>query len=172
LHFIRAAVSLVNGGYVVEPTILKKQQDPEQQYLRVISEETSKLMRKLMRLTVLYGSGKKADANGYLVGGKTGSAEKSQKGGYSKTAKYSSFFAAFPVNNPRYVTLMILDDPRPNAANPYTGGGWTSAPLTSNIITRIAPILNVKPVDHDDPEIQEELYLEYDPEAEIDEELF
>lgn len=172
LHFIRAAVSLVNGGYVVEPTLLKKDPNDETPLVRVISEETSNVMKKLMRLTVEHGSGKKANTEGYLVGGKTGSAEKSQKGGYSKTAKYSCFLAAFPINKPRYVVLMILDDPRPNATTPFSGGGWTAAPLSGNIISRIAPILNVKPVDHNDPEIQQELYLEFDPEAEESEGLF
>ena len=172
LHFIRAAVSLVNGGYVYEPTLFKKDPKDETPITRVLSQETSETMRKLMRLTVEHGSGKKANAAGYLVGGKTGSAEKAVRGGYSKTAKYSAFFAAFPINNPRYVTLMILDDPRPNATTPFTGGGWTAAPLSGNVISRIAPLLNVEPIDHEDPEIQKQLYLEHDPDAEMEEESF
>lgn len=171
LHFIRAAVSLVNGGYVLEPSLFKKNSQDETPITRIISEETSNTMRKLMRLTVEHGSGKKAHAQGYLVGGKTGSAEKSVRGGYSKTAKYSCFFAGFPINKPRYVTLMILDDPRPNAEAPYTGGGWTAAPLTGEIISRIAPLLNVEPVDENSPEIKEELYLEYDPSAELEDDF-
>lgn len=167
LHFMRAAVALANGGYTCEPTLLKANDKEPKMLNRVLSEETSKIMRKLMRLTVEHGSGKKSDAEGYLPGGKTGSAEKSTKGGYSKTAKYSSFFAAFPINNPRYVTLMILDDPIPNANTPFTGGAWTSAPLTGRIIKRIAPILNVKPIDHNDPKIKEELWLDFKPETEI-----
>lgn len=172
LHFIRAAVSLVNGGYVLEPTLFKKNSKDETPIVRVISQGTSEIMRKLMRLTVTDGSGKKANSKGYLVGGKTGSAEKSIRGGYSKTAKYSCFFAGFPINNPRYVTLMILDDPRPNAKTPFTGGGWTAAPLTGSVISRIAPLLNVKPLDENDPKIVEELYLEFDPDAEIESENF
>ena len=170
LHFMRAAVSLVNGGYILEPSLLKKENQEDIMVTRVISEETSETMRKLMRLTVEHGSGKKADAQGYFVGGKTGSAEKAIRGGYSKTAKYSVFFGTFPTNNPRYVTLMVLDDPRPNEANAYTGGAWTAAPLTGRVISRIAPILDVKPVDHNAPEMQKRFYLEFDPDAEIEEE--
>lgn len=169
LHFMRAAVSLVNGGYKLEPTLLMKKNQESEPVVRVLSYETSKTMQKLMRLTVEHGSGKKANAEGYLVGAKTGSAEKSKRGGYSKTEKYSLFFAAFPINNPRYVTLMILDDPRPNAQTPYTGGGWTAAPLSGNIISRIAPLLNVKPLDNNDPQIKEELWLEFDPSMEEEE---
>lgn len=166
LHFVRAAVALANGGYVHEPTLFKTNNKEPKPILRVLSEETSNVMRKLMRLTVEHGSGKKSNAKGYLVGGKTGSAEKAIKGGYDKKAKYSSFFAAFPINNPRYVTLMILDDPRPNSYTPYTGGGWTAAPLTGRVISRIAPILNVKPIDNNDPKIKEQLWLDFKPETE------
>lgn len=172
LHFMRASVSLVNGGYKLEPTLLIKENQESEPIVRILSSETSKTMQKLMRLTVEHGSGKKANAEGYLVGAKTGSAEKSKRGGYSKTEKYSLFFAAFPINNPRYVTLMILDDPRPNAKTPYTGGGWTAAPLSGNVISRIAPLLNVKPLDNNDPAIKEELWLDFDPTPEMEEQNF
>jgi cell division protein FtsI (penicillin-binding protein 3) len=172
LHFMRAAVSLVNGGYVYEPTLFKTDNTEPKPITRILSEETSNTMRKLMRLTVEHGSGKKANAKGYLVGGKTGSAEKSKRGGYSKSEKLSLFFSAFPINNPRYVTLVILDDPRPNANTPYTGGGWTAAPLTGRIVSRIAPLLNVKPIDHEDPQIKEQLWLDFKPENEIVEKSF
>ncbi len=167
LHFIRASTALVNGGLVHEPSLFIKNKEIDKPITRVISEETSNSMRKLMRLTVEHGTGKKAEAKGYLVGGKTGSAEKAIRGGYSKKHKRSAFFAAFPINNPRYVTLIILDDPRPNKNTPYTGGGWTAAPLTGNIISRIAPMLNVQPINHEDPTIKKELWVDFDPE-EID----
>lgn len=167
LHFMRAAVSLVNGGYVHEPTLIPVNKNKYKPINRVLSEETSNSMRKLMRLTVEHGSGRKANAKGYLVGGKTGSAEKAIVGGYSKRAKYSSFFAAFPINNPRYVTLVILDDPRPNSYTPFSGGGWTAAPLTGRIISRIASILDVKPMDDEDPKIKEQLWLDFKPELEM-----
>ncbi len=172
LHFMRAAVSLVNGGYVYEPTLFKVNDQSMKPITRVLSEETSNVMRKLMRLTVEHGSGKKAESKGYLPGGKTGSAEKSKRGGYSKSEKLSLFFSAFPINNPRYVTLMILDDPRPNANTPYTGGGWTAAPLTGRIINRIAPLLNIKPINHDDQQIKDQLWMEFKPESEIIEKSF
>lgn len=165
IHFIRAAAALVNGGYVYEPTLLLKSGEQEP-VTRVISEETSKTMRKLMRLTIEHGSGKKSEVDGYLPGGKTGSAEKSQKGGYSKTSKRSAFFSAFPINNPRYVTLMIIDDPLKNPTTPFTGGAWTAAPLNGRILKRIAPLLDVQPINHNDPEIKNDLWLDFMPEEE------
>lgn len=169
LHFIRAAVSLINGGYTLEPSLLKKNNKEDVLMTRVISEETSETMRKLMRLTVEHGSGKKANAKGYYVGGKTGSAEKAIRGGYSKKAKYAAFLGAFPMNNPRYVTLMVLDDPRPNKTSPFSGGAWSAAPLTGRIISRIAPVLNVEPVDSEDPDLKKRFHLEFDPDAEMKE---
>lgn len=172
LHFIRGAASLVNGGYVYEPSLLISNSNEPKLVTRVLSEETSNIMRKLMRMTVVHGSGKKANAKGYLVGGKTGSAEKSKRGGYSKSEKLSLFFSGFPINDPKYVMLMILDDPRPNANTPFTGGGWTAAPLSGRIISRIAPLLNVKPIDQDDPKIKEQLWVDYEPESEVIEKSF
>ncbi len=172
LHFIRAAVSLINGGYTLEPSLLKKKNKEDIVMTRVISEETSETMRKLMRLTVEHGSGKKANAKGYYVGGKTGSAEKAIRGGYSKKAKYAAFLGAFPMNNPQYVTLMVLDDPRPNKTSPFSGGAWSAAPLTGRIISRIAPVLNVEPVDSEDPGLKRRFHLEFDPGAEMKEQTF
>lgn len=169
LHFVRAAVSLVNGGYVYEPTLLIRNPSSETPIVRVLSEDTSENMRKLMRLTVEKGSGKKANAPGYYPGGKTGSAEKAKIGGYSKTEKYSSFFGAFPINNPRYITLMILDDPRPNEYTPFTGGGWTAAPLTGRVISRIAPLLDVKPIDTEDDDLKKRFWVDFDPDEEEEE---
>lgn len=172
LHFIRGAAAMVNGGYVYEPSLLISNINEPKLVTRVLSEETSNIMRKLMRMTVVHGSGKKAEAKGYLVGGKTGSAEKSKRGGYSKSEKLSLFFSGFPINNPKYVMLMILDDPRPNANTPFTGGGWTAAPLSGRIISRIAPLLNVKPIDQDNPKIKEQLWVDYEPESEVVEKSF
>jgi cell division protein FtsI (penicillin-binding protein 3) len=173
LHFIRAASALINGGYVYEPTLLEVKKDkkiiPRN---RVLSEETSSTMRKLMRLTVEHGTGRKANVKGYLPGGKTGSAEKVTKNGYSKKEKLSLFFSSFPMNNPRYTMLIILDDPKPNATTPFSGGGWTSAPLSGRIINRIAPLLNVKPIDDNNPEIKQQLWLDFKPEQETFEKSF
>lgn len=172
LHFIRAAVSLVNGGYVLEPSLLKRDNKENLVMTRVISKETSEIMRKLMRLTVEHGSGKKANAKGYYVGGKTGSAEKAVRGGYSKKEKYAAFLGAFPMNDPRYITLMVLDDPRPNKTSPFSGGAWSAAPLSGRVISRVAPVLNVKPVDAEDPDLKKRFYLEFDPDAEMKEQSF
>ena len=152
--------SLVNGGFYRQPTLLKA--DPQHPHAasRVISEKTSKQMRALMRLVVTRGTGRKADVRGYLVGGKTGTAEKSSRRGYSKSAKLSSFVAAFPMDAPRYVVLALLDEPVGNKRTfNYATGGWVAAPVVGNVISRMAPMVGILPepgVVIDTPEIPED----------------
>jgi cell division protein FtsI (penicillin-binding protein 3) len=101
-------------------------------------------MRWLMRLNVEQGTGKKARAPGYLVGGKTGTAEKVGTGGYRQRALLSSFVGAFPMKQPRYVVLAVLDEPqgRPETFG-YATGGWTAAPVVGRVIARAGPLLGV-----------------------------
>ncbi|HEB79286.1 MAG TPA: hypothetical protein ENI79_02275, partial [Rhodospirillales bacterium] len=113
---------------------------------RALSEETSRQMRGLMRLVVKSGTGKKAEAPGYRVGGKTGTAEKQGGGGYRKKALTSSFVGAFPMDAPRYVVLVIIDEPKGNKKTRfYATGGWVAAPSVSRIVSRLAPILGIAP---------------------------
>ena len=113
---------------------------------RVLKPETSTTMLKLMRLNVLKGTGKRADAEGYRVGGKTGTAEKVVHGRYSTSALLTSFLAAFPTDAPEYVVLVMLDEPQrlPETHNQATAG-VNAAPTVGKIIERIAPILGVAP---------------------------
>src|SRR3546814_13559909 len=92
---------------------------------RVFSEATSRQMRSLMRLVVLDGTGRKADAPGYRVGGKTGTAEKARAGGYARNALVTTFAGAFPMDNPRYVVVAMLDEPKGTKATlGFPTAGW------------------------------------------------
>jgi len=145
LHLASAYATLVNGG-VYRPATLLRLQGAAPAGERVISPETSFKMRQMLRLIVTNGSGRKAEAEGFRVGGKTGTAEKAGAGGYSKSVNVSTFAAAFPMDRPRYVVLVMLDAPKGNAE---TGGettaAWTAAPVVSNVIARTGALLGVIP---------------------------
>lgn len=141
-----AAVS--GGGTYVPPTLIKRDVDRAIPSRRVVSPEVSQNMRQLMRQVVEQGTGKKADADGYAVGGKTGTAEKAGKGGYQRKALLSSFVGAFPIDDPRYVVLAMIDEPKGNKQTyGFATGGWTAAPVVSRVVTRIAPMLGVAPTE-------------------------
>lgn len=142
-----AAAELVNGGRRVEPTLLKRATGKSNEGDAVVSPETSRIMRELLRKVVTEGTGRKADVPGYAVGGKTGTAEKANGHGYSHHALISSFLAAFPMNAPRYVVLVLLDEPKGTADTfGFATAGFTAAPAAGKVIERIAPILRVAPV--------------------------
>jgi cell division protein FtsI (penicillin-binding protein 3) len=100
----------------------------------------------MLRLIVTNGSGRKAEADGFRVGGKTGTAEKAGAGGYSKSVNVSTFVAAFPMDRPRYVVLVMLDAPKGNAeTGGQTTAAWTAAPVVSKVIARTGALLGVIP---------------------------
>ncbi len=147
--------AMVNGGRHIPATLLRKS-DSERFLIaggnsetitpRVISEETSRTMRDLMRLAVEYGTGGAADVDGYFVGGKTGTAEKPGEGGYRKKDLISSFVGAFPMDDPRYVVFAMLDEPKGTEDTFYfASGGWTAAPLVGDVVRQIGPLLGVAP---------------------------
>jgi cell division protein FtsI (penicillin-binding protein 3) len=116
----------------------------------LVSPETAAKVRWLMWLTVTEGTGKLAKVPGYLIGGKTGSADKPARGDYRGHGLISSFIAAFPIDQPRYVILVTLDDPNGDADTfGFAEGGWTAAPTVGRIISRIGPLLGLPPVDPD-----------------------
>ena len=149
LQFAAAAASLVNGGVRVTPTFLRYRPETSAKPETVVSLATSREMARLMRLNVLdsEGTGKRADVPGYRVGGKTGTAERADGGGYQKKAVISSFLSVFPADSPRYVTFVLLFEPEGTVE---TGGQRTAstnaAPVTARIIRRIAPQLGVAPL--------------------------
>ena len=138
--------ALVNGGIYRKPTLLKTKVRKSETGTRVITRETSDQMRGLMRLVVRNGTGRKANVRGYLVGGKTGTAEKISRRGYSKSAKLSSFVGAFPMDDPRYVVLVVVDEPVGNKRTlNYATGGWVAAPVVGKVVSRMAPIVSIAP---------------------------
>jgi len=161
LSFATAAGALVNGGILRQATLLKLPAGFEPAGQRVISAKTSEQMRKLMRLVVEHGTGAMAAAPGYVVGGKTGTADKVSGRHYAERKLLSSFVGVFPINDPKYLVLTMIDEPHPNKqSHGYATAGWTVAPATSRIIERIAPLLGVWPVDESSPEVQRALMVE------------
>jgi cell division protein FtsI (penicillin-binding protein 3) len=142
LAFVTAAAIVVNGGRRITPTFLKRTGDARGE--QVIKPETSAQMRELLRYVVTNGTGKKADVPGYNVGGKTGSAEKVVGRGYLAHHLLTSFCAVFPIDNPRYLVFVMLDEPH---GTKETFGlalaGFTAAPLAGKVIAHIAPMLGM-----------------------------
>ena len=140
------AAALMNGGYLMPPSFLMRSQDEAMQAAtRVVSEKTSENMRYLYRLNAEKGSGKRAEVPGYRVGGKTGTAEKVVNGRYSKDKRFNAFLAAFPMDDPQYVVLSIVDEPKPEKPGMGATAGSNAAPIVANIIRRSAAMLGVKP---------------------------
>ncbi|OYX11327.1 MAG: penicillin-binding protein, partial [Rhizobiales bacterium 32-66-8] len=147
LQAVMAVNSMVNGGYLIPPTFMKRTEAEAQQVaVQVLKPETSDKMRYLFRLNAEKGTAGKAEVPGYYVGGKTGTAEKVVNGRYSKNKLLTSFTAVFPMDKPQFLVLVMLDEP---SALPETHGyatsGWNAAPTAGKIVQRIAPMLNVMP---------------------------
>ena len=144
LQLVAAQAALVNGGVYRQPTLLSRQGQSVEAH-RVISEDTSALVRAMLRRVAIFGSGKNANAAGYVVGGKTGTADKSQYGGYAEDARIASFLGAFPIHNPEYVLLVSIDEPKPQEwTYGFATGGWVAAPAFARMVERIGPHLGVK----------------------------
>ena len=141
-----AGAALVNGGLYITPTFLPRSQEDAARIARpILRPETSVLLRRLFRLNVLKGSGKRAAVPGYSVGGKTGTAEKVENGRYSGNKRRNAFLAAFPMDAPKYLVLVVLDEPKPEKPGMGATAGMNAAPTVGNIIRRIAPMLGVEP---------------------------
>ncbi|MCU0890249.1 MAG: penicillin-binding protein 2 [Sandarakinorhabdus sp.] len=146
LHLANAYATLVNGGFYRPPTILKRDAAAVPPGTRVFSDRTSLEIRRLLRLVVTNGTGRKADVPGYRVGGKTGTAEKIENGRYVHGQNVVNFAAVFPVDAPRYVVVAMVDDPRGSKATyGFRTAGMVVAPAINRIIRRIAPPLGVTP---------------------------
>lgn len=147
LHLVRGIAALVNGGTLPRLTLLKDGNRGRPEGDRVIKKETSDHVRRLMRLVVEYGTGGKADVEGYRVGGKTGTAEKiSASGHYDGSAKIASFIGIFPVDDPRYIVLVMVDEPKGDRKTfNFATGGWIAAPVVGRVIARMGPILGIRP---------------------------
>lgn len=164
LHLASAYAALVNGGIWRPATLLKVEPGEEAEGRRVFKAATSARMRQLLRMIVSNGTGRKADAPGYRIGGKTGSAEKPSNGGYNKTSLVSTFAAAFPMDNPRYVIIAMLDEPKGNAETGFQRtAGWTAAPVVRKVVPRVGPMLGVVPDEHRDVDVSELTPLLWSP---------
>jgi cell division protein FtsI (penicillin-binding protein 3) len=147
LQAVAAIGALMNGGHLIPPTFLKRsEKDAMALSTQVVKPETSDKMRYLMRLNVEKGSATRADVKGYYVGGKTGTSEKVVAGRYSKTKVLTSFTAVFPADQPRYLLLVMLDEPQVTPeTHGFTTSGWNAVPVGGAIVGRIAPLLGIEP---------------------------
>ena len=144
LHLIASYAALVNGGIAVTPTLLKREPGARLVQRRVISVETSAVMRMLLYAVVAEGTGKKAAVPGYLVGGKTGTAEKAIGGRYKRDSMITNFVGVFPIDRPRYAVLTLMDEPKGTEESfGFATAGWTAAPVAGTVIERIAPFLGI-----------------------------
>ncbi|WP_409360782.1 peptidoglycan D,D-transpeptidase FtsI family protein [Bartonella heixiaziensis] len=141
-----AAAALMNGGWLIAPTFLKRTKEQASKHAKkVLHAKTSQNMRYLYKLNSDIGSGRNAKVEGYRVGGKTGTAEKVENGKYSKTKNFNSFLAAFPIEDPSYVVLTIIDEPKPEEGKHAATAGLNAGPMLSNIVRRSATFLGIKP---------------------------
>jgi cell division protein FtsI (penicillin-binding protein 3) len=146
LQFAAAFASLVNGGTKVVPTFLPAVAG-KPEAASVVSTDTSAKLREILRLNVTShsGTGRRAEAEAYRVGGKTGTAEISGRAGYREKSVITTFIAAFPMEAPRYVMLVALFEPRTGDGVQEHTAGLTAAPVTARIVERTAPLLGVLP---------------------------
>jgi len=162
LHMVSGVSTVVNGGVAVPPTLVRRPYGEPIQGTRVLNPKVSDSMRRLMRLVVVRGTGTKANAVGYPVGGKTGTAEKAGgRAGYQEHKLLSSFVGAFPIQSPKYVVFIAIDEPKGTKDTyGYATAGWTAAPTVSRVVARMAPLLGLPPVDESDPEFLRQTAIE------------
>ena len=150
LQMITVFASVINGGKLLEPTLAKeiinengisiyKHQTFEKR--RVISEETSALIRNMLYETVEEGGGQNAKIEGYNIGGKTGTAQKSGKGGYQRGKYILSYSGFYPVNKPEYLLLVVANEPH----SPMIYASQLMAPLFKGIMERVFRYKNILP---------------------------
>ena len=147
LQAVMGVAATLNGGLLIPPTFLKRSREEALGLAKqVLKPETSQKMRYLMRLNAEKGSGSSANVRGYYVGGKTGTAEKVINGRYSKTKLLTDFMAVLPADKPRYLILIMLDEPQPTPeTHGYATAGWNAGPTAAKVIARIAPLLDLPP---------------------------
>jgi cell division protein FtsI (penicillin-binding protein 3) len=147
LQAAMGVAAIVNGGWLIPPTFLKRTPAEARAIAkRVVKPETCVAMRYLMRLNAEKGTATKADVKGFYVGGKTGTAEKVINGHYSKHRVMTDFMAVMPSDDPRFLLLIMLDEPKPiPETKGFTNSGWNAAPVTARVIARIAPLLGLEP---------------------------
>ncbi len=148
LQMLRAMAAFANDGNMTTPTLYKRSlAEARKTYERVVSEKTSQEMRYIMRLNALEGSGTRMNkfAAGYRAGGKTGTAEKVVNGRYTTGANFNVFTSVFPLDNPKYAMVVLVDEPHAENEQSGTTSGWNAGEATGRIIQRVAPMLGISP---------------------------
>jgi cell division protein FtsI (penicillin-binding protein 3) len=147
LQAMMAVGALMNGGYLITPTFLKRSEaEAKKDAPQVVKAETSEAMRYLMRLNAEIGTAKKVDVEGYYVGGKTGTAEKVVGKHYSKNRLFTTFMAVAPSDKPKYLFLTIMDEPQGlPETHGYATAAYNAGAVTAQIIERAGPILGLPP---------------------------
>ena len=154
---------ITNGGFDIKPTLIKRDKDNINNKNRIIKEGISEKLNPILRkiVTNKEGTAELANIDGYEVGGKTGTAQKTTLGGYSNL-KVNTFASIFPTSKPKYALIVLLDEPKTNSeyiyyykdgkqptkGTPYNTAGWTSVEVAGNIIERIGPILATKHIEN------------------------
>lgn len=156
LHLAAGYAMIGNGGHVVQPTLLK--QDGPRMGDKLLRDEVAEQARTMLRKVVSHekGTASFAEVPGYRVGGKTGTAEKPKErgGGYHKDKVIATFAALFPTDAPRYALVVMLDEPvETSGSTPRRTAGWTAVPVAAEMITRIAPLLDLRP-DYDTGQVK------------------
>src|SRR5687768_12110368 len=146
LHLASAYAAMVNGGIWRPATLQRIEPGQAHRGRRVFKASTSARMNQLLRMIALYGTGRNANAPGFRVGGKTGSAEKPSASGYNKTSLVSTYAAAFPMDKPRFVIIVMFDEPKGTlASSGQRTAAWNAAPAVGRLVPRIGPLLGVLP---------------------------
>lgn len=148
LHLAVGYASLLNGGTRVTPTLLRKTGGQPEPGPRVVSETTSAMVRTMLRQVVRRGTASFGEVSGYAVGGKTGTADKpkERESGYYKDRVIATFASVFPAHDPKYVLVVMLDEPSEGSGiEPRRSAGWTAVPVAAEIIRRTAPLLGLRP---------------------------
>ena len=159
LQLAKAYAIISNGGFEVRPTLIKKSRNKIQKKKRIIKEGVSEKINLILRkvVTTKEGTAGLANVEGYEIGGKTGTAQKTTTGGYSN-AKVNTFVAIFPTSKPKYTLLVLMDEPKTSLdyvynyrnkkgsykGTPFNTAGWTSVEVAGKIIEKIGPILATK----------------------------
>jgi len=165
LHVITSTAAIANGGILRQPTVLAVPEGTEREGTRILSERTSEQMRRLMRVAVTEGSARGAESPGYFIGGKTGTAQKTnERGVYMENRRISAFVGAFPINAPRYAIYLMVDEPKPRAdLGPFATAGVVAAPTARRVLERTAPILGLVPETDRIPQIQASIAIPLQP---------
>ena len=146
LNIVSALAATVNGGEYIRPYVVKDSKFIDRPRVRVFDERVTNIMKNLYRSNVEIGTGRNIKSSAYLVGGKTGTANKNENGRYIRNKVVSSFISFFPINNPKYALFVLVDEPKATGGVLGRTPGFNAVPLSNDIITEIGPILGEKTI--------------------------